>query len=80
MDFNGHPNLIAGNYLVEKLYEIFDLGEYDFSLRTNPKCERVFEWYKTQRKELQKEIIRHGNELQDGQDEVVRRLRLLKLL
>lgn len=71
IDFNGHPNLIAGNYLTEKLYEIFDLGEYDFSLRTNQKCERVFKWYKKTNKELQKNIIFHGNELDDGQDSVV---------
>ena len=71
IDFNGHPNLIAGNYLTEKLYEIFDLGEYDFSLRTNQKCERVFKWYKKTNKELQKNIIFHGNELDDGQDSVI---------
>ena len=51
-----------------------------FHLEQIHKCERVFEWYKTRKKRTSKRNNLHGNELQDGQDEVVRRLRLLKLL
>ena len=80
-DFNGHPNLIAGNYLTEKLYEIFNLGEYDFSMSNGEestdkveKFGRVFTWYKTTDKKIQRDIILHGNELEDGEDSVINKV------
>ena len=80
-DFNGHPNLIVRNYLTEKLYEIFNLGEYDFSMSNGEestdkveKFGRVFTWYKTTDKKIQRDIILHGNELEDGEDSVINKV------
>lgn len=79
-DFNGHPNLLAGNHLVEKLYRIFDLGHYDFSIRRNHKSERLFKWYKKTSINLQKDIVKYGNQLQDGEESLLKKLDLFRLI